>query len=129
MGVFLRCQQIVTGRGTMDREELLQPTFAKHGRVTVIYSAQATFFTVFLGGPVAAAITCGLNSQRVGRLKKHALVYALGLVVFVGFTYAYFADPAILQSAGDTAPDHCWSRSGHCRPYTPLDGFSLYLPP
>ncbi len=84
----------------MNREDLLQPTIAAQGRATAIYSAQATFFTAFFGGPVAAIIMGVLNSRRVGQLKRDALVYASGLLFFAGLTYIYFAAPAFIQDMG-----------------------------
>lgn len=84
----------------MDREELLRPTLSEPGRATGIYSAQATFFTAFFGGPVAAVLIASLNSRRLTRLEKDAVFYAGGLLAFVGLTYVYFADPVLLQAAG-----------------------------
>lgn len=70
---------------TLSREALLQPTLSENSPTAAPYSIQATFFTGFFGGPLAALAILALSSLRLRRLARDALVYlALLLLTVVG---------------------------------------------
>jgi hypothetical protein len=68
------------------REDLLQPTLtAGVAQATAPYSVQTTFLTGFFGGPFAALAILAVNSFRLRRVSRDALVLgALLLLLAIG---------------------------------------------
>jgi hypothetical protein len=61
---------------------LLAPSIAA-GAARPAYSASATFWTAFFGGPLAAVIMPGLNARFLGRWQRDWPLLALALLVAV----------------------------------------------
>jgi peptidoglycan hydrolase-like protein with peptidoglycan-binding domain len=63
------------------REDLLQPTLTGAAPAAAPYSVQTTFLTGFFGGPFAALAILAMNSFRLRRLARDALVWGALLVL------------------------------------------------
>jgi hypothetical protein len=79
------------------REDLLQPTLTGTAPAAAPYSVQTTFLTGFFGGPFAALAILALNSFRLRRVARDALVWsallaALGIGGWLLFHSAAGAD-------------------------------------
>jgi uncharacterized membrane protein len=59
---------------------LLQPTLTGTARTAAPYSVQTTFLTGFFGGPFAALAILAMNSFRLRRVSRDALVWSALLV-------------------------------------------------
>lgn len=59
-------------------QDLLKPSLQVAGPAIAIYSIRASFFVAFFGGPLAIVLFTGLNSRRLGRLRKDGPWLALG---------------------------------------------------
>jgi hypothetical protein len=63
------------------REDLLQPTLTGTAPAAAPYSVQTTFLTGFFGGPFAALAILAINSFRLRRVSRDALVWSALLVL------------------------------------------------
>lgn len=63
------------------REDLLQPTLTGTAPAAAPYSVQTTFLTGFFGGPFAALAILAMNSFRLRRVARDALVWGALLVL------------------------------------------------
>ncbi|HJY40281.1 MAG TPA: hypothetical protein VJ303_03565 [Steroidobacteraceae bacterium] len=66
---------------SVPREDLLQPTLTGAVRTAAPYSVQTTFLTGFFGGPFAALAILAMNSFRLRRVPRDALVWSALLVL------------------------------------------------
>jgi hypothetical protein len=57
------------------RDDLLQPTLTGTAPAAAPYSVQTTFLTGFFGGPFAALAILAMNSFRLRRVSRDALVW------------------------------------------------------
>ena len=62
------------------REDLLQPTLTGTAPAAAPYSVQTTFLTGFFGGPFAALGILAMNSFRLRRVSRDALIWSALLV-------------------------------------------------
>ncbi len=69
-------------------DALLQPSLQQGVGAVSIYSVRAGFMVAFFGGFFAAVLFGALNSQRLGRLRTDAWLYALGTLAFGAYTIA-----------------------------------------
>jgi hypothetical protein len=63
------------------REDLLRPTLTGTARTAPPYSVQTTFLTGFFGGPFAALAILAINSFRLRRISRDAIVWSALLVM------------------------------------------------
>lgn len=60
--------------------DLFAPALAGVSKPPAIYSTQATFFTSFIGGPIAAGLFAALNARHARRLPRDAPVLVAAVV-------------------------------------------------
>lgn len=84
------------------REDLLRPTLgADAGPAAAPYSVQATFFTGFFGGPVAAIALLAINSSRLRRLGRDWWVFAACLIATIVFAWMLHGSTPAFAPARD----------------------------
>jgi hypothetical protein len=88
------------------RDDLLTPSLGDAVMVLAPYSERAVFMTGFFGGPASAIAMIAINSYRLRRLRRDALILAglsLAVVALVYWLGATASGAQVAAMAGSTA--------------------------
>ena len=85
---------------------LLEPTLEMAPPANPLYSIQSNFLVAFFGGVYAAAVFCGLNSRRSGRILRDVWILIImaaawsAILTWIGYASVTGSPPAWLGIAG-----------------------------